>query len=110
VFAGVIDPVAAGIVMSFARSGGNITGITYGIGGAGFGGEWVELLKEAAPDVSHMAGILNSENPVGAQLVQEMQVAARTLKVKLDVLDAGTPAKLDGTSARSAPAVLGVSL
>jgi putative ABC transport system substrate-binding protein len=33
VFAGVTDPVAAGIVPSLARPGANITGVTWGIGG-----------------------------------------------------------------------------
>ena len=33
VFAGVSDPVTAGIVPSLARPGANITGVTWGIGG-----------------------------------------------------------------------------
>ena len=99
VFAGLIDPVASGIVSSFARPGGNITGVTFGIGGAGFAGKWVELLKEAAPNLSHVAALGNSASPLLATLVPEMQAAARTLKVRLDVLDAGTLTKLDGALA-----------
>jgi putative tryptophan/tyrosine transport system substrate-binding protein len=95
VFAGLIDPVAPGIVASFARPGGNITGVTFGMGGEGFGGKWVELLKEAAPTVSHVAALVNSASPASAPLVPEMQTAARTLSVRLDVLDAGTLTKLD---------------
>jgi putative tryptophan/tyrosine transport system substrate-binding protein len=95
VFAGLIDPVAPGVVASFARPGGNITGVTFGIAGAGFGGKWLQLLKEAAPDVSHIAAVWNSANPAAAPLVQEMQTAAQTLNVRLDVLDAGNPTKLD---------------
>jgi putative ABC transport system substrate-binding protein len=59
VFASVIDPVAPGIVASLARPGGNIPGITFWVGGAGFAGKWVELLKEAAPHVSHVAVLHN---------------------------------------------------
>jgi ABC-type uncharacterized transport system substrate-binding protein len=99
VFAGLIDPVAPGIVASFARPGGNITGVTFGIGGAGFAGKWVELLKEAAPNVSHVAALWNSANPASASLVHEMQAAARTLNMRLDVLDAGSLTKLDGALA-----------
>ncbi len=95
VFAGLIDPVATGIVASLARPGGNITGATFGIGGAGFSGKWVEVLKKAAPDVSHVAALLNPANPASAPLVSEMQTAARALNVRLDVLDAGNPTKLD---------------
>ena len=95
VFAGVTDPVAPGIVASLARPGGNITGATMGIGGADFGGKWVELLKGAIPDVSHVAVLWNSASPSGAPLLPGIQTAARTLNVKLDLLDAGDPTKLD---------------
>ena len=95
VFAGLIDPVAPGIVASFARPGGNVTGVTFGMGGEGFGGKWVELLKEAAPNVSQVAALVNSASPASAPLVPEMQMAARTLSVRLDVLDAGNLTKLD---------------
>jgi len=95
VFAGIIDPVAPGIVASLARPGGNITGATFGIGGSGFAGKWVELLKDAVPSVSQAAVLWNSANPASAPLVREIQSAARILKVKLDVLDAGDLTKLD---------------
>ena len=99
VFAGIIDPVGLGIVASLARPGGNITGVTWGIGGEGFAGKLVELLKEAALDVSHVAVLWNSANPVNATQVREVQAAARTLNVRIDVLDAGTPTKLDAAFA-----------
>ncbi len=95
VFAGLIDPVAPGIVASLARPGGNITGVTFGIGGAGFAGKWVELLKEAIPEVSRVAALWNSANPASAPSVRELQAAARTLNVRLDALDAGDVTKLD---------------
>jgi putative ABC transport system substrate-binding protein len=95
VFTGLIDPVALGIVASLARPGGNITGVTFGIGGSGFAGKWVELLKEAVPNVSRIAVLWNSAGPASASLVHEMQAAAQTLKVKLDVLDAGNATNLE---------------
>lgn len=104
VFAGLIDPVAPGIVASLARPGGNITGVTIGIGGTGFAGKWVELLKEAVPDVSHVAVLWSSADPIGATLVGDVQSAARILKVRLDLVDAGDPAKFD-----SALAAIGAS-
>ena len=95
VFAGLFDPVGSGIVASLARPGGNITGASIGVGGSGMAGKWVELLKEAVPGVSHVAVLLNSANPASATSVREIEAAARTLKVKLDVLDAGNAANLD---------------
>ncbi len=94
VFASVFDPVASGIVASLGRPGGNITGAAIGVG-EGFAGKWVELLKEAVPSVSHVAALTNPANPASLGSVREMEAAARTLKVRLDVLDAGNAANLD---------------
>ena len=55
VFAGVVDPVGAGLVDSLARPGGNTTGFTqfeYGMSG-----KWLQLLKEIAPHLTR-AGVL----------------------------------------------------
>jgi putative tryptophan/tyrosine transport system substrate-binding protein len=95
VFASVFDPVATGLVASLARPGGNITGTTFGVGGEGFAGKWVELLKEALPGISHLAVLRNSANPASEPSVKEIQAAATIMKVKLDVFDAGTDTKLE---------------
>ncbi|HEU4369621.1 MAG TPA: ABC transporter substrate-binding protein [Methylomirabilota bacterium] len=95
VFASLFDPVGAGIVASLARPGGNITGAAIGVGGSGFAGKWVELLKEAVPDLSHVAVLSNSANPASAASVREIEAAARPLKLRLDVLDAGNTTNLD---------------
>jgi putative ABC transport system substrate-binding protein len=53
VFAGVVDPVAAGFVDTLARPSGNATGFTqfeYGMSS-----KWLELLKEIAPNVTRVA-------------------------------------------------------
>ena len=95
VFAGVLDPASAGIVVSLARPGGNITGATFGAGGSAIAGKWVELLKEAVPGVSHVAVLSNSADPQSAQLLREIHAAARTLKVKIEQFDAGNDTTLD---------------
>jgi hypothetical protein len=89
-----LDPVAAGIVTSLARPGGNITGSAIGVGG-GFGGKWVELLNEAVPGISHVAALWHSANRSSAQSAEEIQAAARTLRVKLDMFDVGNAPNLD---------------
>jgi putative ABC transport system substrate-binding protein len=100
VFASVVDPVAAGIVASLARPGGNITGITFWVGGAGFPGKRLELLKEAVPYVSHVALLLNSSNPQTAAQVEEVQAAARAMRVKVDLHDAGNAVNRQARSVR----------
>jgi len=99
VFAGVSDPVDKGIVASLSRPEGNITGITVGIGGSGLGGKWIQILSEAIPGISRIAVLQNSASPIGAPYVREVQAAARTLNVKVEVFDAGTVATLQGSLA-----------
>jgi putative tryptophan/tyrosine transport system substrate-binding protein len=56
VFGGVGDPVAGGLVKSLARPEGNTTGITnlYPT----IGGKWLELLKDAVPQLSRVAVLI----------------------------------------------------
>jgi len=95
VFAGVGDPVASGIVASLARPGGNITGVASGAGVASFGGKWLELLKEAVPGISQIAVLANRSNTSNSPFLKGIEVAAQTLKVKIDILDAGNAAELE---------------
>jgi putative ABC transport system substrate-binding protein len=99
VVTGLIDPVASGIVASLSHPGGNITGTTFGIGGAGYAAKWVETLKEAAPGLTDVAVLWNSASPAIAASVSDMQAAARILNVRLQMLDAGNSAKLDAALA-----------
>ena len=57
VFVSVIDPVGAGYVESLARPGGSITG--FSTFEPEIGGKWLELLKEIAPGLRRVAGILD---------------------------------------------------
>ena len=92
VFAGVADPVGRGIVPSLARPGGNITGV---VAGMGTSGKLVELLKEAVPGMSRVALLSDPAEPLSAQVVRQIQDAARALKLKVDVLDVGNTVDLD---------------
>jgi putative ABC transport system substrate-binding protein len=98
VFLGVADPVGQGLVASLARPGANVTGTSLALG-EGFAGKWVELLKEAVPKVSQAAVLWNSTNPTGRTFVNEVQLAARALHVKLELSDVRNLAELDGTLA-----------
>jgi len=99
VFALVADPVAAGFVASLARPGGNITGLS-NIGGE-LNAKRLELLKEAVPKVRQV-GVLT--NPAGAgfplaEVLKELEVAARLLGVQLQVQYARAPSEIDGAFA-----------
>ena len=72
VFFSVADPVAAGLVDSLARPGGNITGFTNIA--AVLAGKRLELLKETVPKLSRVAVLWNPQNPGSAQQWKESQL------------------------------------
>jgi ABC-type uncharacterized transport system substrate-binding protein len=74
------DPVAEGLVASFARPGGNITGLTNM--SIDLVGKRLELLKEAVPKSSRVAVLLDPSRPRAAE-VKELQQAAQALGVRV---------------------------
>ena len=81
IFAQVTDPVGAGFVASLARPGGNITGFTQHEFAIGV--KWLELLKELAPSVKHVAVIYHPDNPASAGYLATLTAAAPTARVEL---------------------------
>jgi putative tryptophan/tyrosine transport system substrate-binding protein len=85
VFTDVTDPVAAGLVASLARPGGNITG--FSSLEAVLAGKRLELLKEAVPKISRVAVLWNPHDPSSAQQWKESQLAARELGLQLHSME-----------------------
>ena len=75
------DPVALGLVASFARPGGNITGST--AFQTELAAKRFELMKEAVPRIKRVAVLLNALNPANAVRFREMEAAAKTMKLEL---------------------------
>ena len=81
VFAGLFDPVGAGLVTSLARPGGNTTGFAsfeYGLSV-----KWLELLKQVAPRVTRVAVLRDSLTPVGIGQLAAIQGVAPSFGVEL---------------------------
>ena len=98
VFAGSSDPIAGGIVSNLARPAGNVTGVSLAFGD-GVAGKWLELLKEAVPQVAHAAARWSSSNAASEAFVKELSAAARTIRVRLDTHHASRSAELDAALA-----------
>jgi ABC-type uncharacterized transport system substrate-binding protein len=81
------DPVALGLVSTLARPGGNITGLTSTIGPE-IAGKQLELLKETVPKVFRIALLWNPSTPGNALALREAEIAARTLGVGVQSLEA----------------------
>src|SRR5262249_44761403 len=92
VFAAVGDPVAEGLVTSLARPGGNLTGLSAVF--TELVSKWLELLKQAVPGVRRVAVLLKPDAlPERAKTdrLKAADVAARTLAVQLQVVEARGP-------------------
>jgi len=79
VVTGMGDPVGSGFVASLARPGGNITG--FSSLSEELGGKWLELLKEAVPNVSRVAVLAVSQTSAQRTQWRKIQAAAQALKV-----------------------------
>ena len=93
------DPVGTGFVASLARPGGNITGLS--TLAPEISGKQLELLKEIVPKFSRVAVIGSSAEPGNAQVLKEMELAARALKVQVQNFDILAPKDIE-TSFRAA--------
>jgi putative tryptophan/tyrosine transport system substrate-binding protein len=75
------DAVATGLVATLAQPGGNVVGSTYFL--PQIMAKRLELLKEAIPDVTTAAVLVNPENPLFGPTLQAMVAAAQSLNVGL---------------------------
>ncbi len=75
------DPVAAGLVSSLARPGGNTTAMTFEY--PELSGKRLELLKEIAPKVRHVLALYDPRDPSPRQGIMAARQAAPTLGLTL---------------------------
>ena len=80
------DPVGSGVVASLAHPGGTMTGQSLAIEEQ-FAGKWLELLKEAAPQLSRIAYLWNPANHSSASSWKTMQGLAPTLGLTLQSVE-----------------------
>lgn len=75
------DPVAAGLVPSLARPGGNITGVS--MSGPDLAGKRLELLREIKPGIGTIAFLGYAPAPGAAAFVRESQINADKIGLKV---------------------------
>jgi putative tryptophan/tyrosine transport system substrate-binding protein len=99
VFALVADPVASGFVESLARPGGNTTGFLNFE--ASLASKWVQLLKEVAPDLTHVAMIFNPHAAAlsGAYFYPPFEAAAVSLGIRPSRAPVNSPEEIDAAAA-----------
>jgi len=101
------DPVGSGLVLSLARPGGNVTGMS--LMTPDLGGKRLELLKEVLPRLAQVAVLWNAANPYPALVFKETQAAGRILGIEVQSLEVRGPDDFDGafeTARRKRPDAL----
>jgi len=91
------DPVAAGLVASLARPGGNLTGMTFMT--TEVLPKQLELLSELVPQARAIAMLVNPSDPLTDRFIAESQEAARAKGLMLHILKAGTESEIDAAFA-----------
>jgi putative ABC transport system substrate-binding protein len=100
VIVAVGEPVKTGLVASLTHPGANVTGLS--LLTLDLCGKRLELLNEFLHDVSRVAILMNPDNPISAIFLGETQDAAQRLGIKLQRLEARSPADVDAAFARAA--------
>src|SRR6185295_11919701 len=93
------DPIGSGVVASLAHPGGNVTGLS--TLSPELSGKELDLLREIIPKLSRVAVFGTSTSPGNAQALNEIELAARAFKVRLQYLDVLDPKDIE-TAFRSA--------
>lgn len=81
VFTGLADPIADGIVASYANPSGNFTGfVSFS---AAIAGKWLQLLKEVAPSAAQITVLYNPDTAPYAIFYPVMEAIAPSLGMTL---------------------------
>jgi putative tryptophan/tyrosine transport system substrate-binding protein len=87
------DPVERGLVASFARPGGNLTGVAIMV--TELAPKRFELISEMVPQASLIALLVNPNNVQTDSVIKGVQATARAKAVQLQILKASTEAEID---------------
>lgn len=94
------DPVKLGLVGSFNRPGGNVTGATFLVNS--LGAKRLELLHELVPRDATIGLLVNPKNPASGPETSDVQGAARTLGLRLYLQNASSTQDIDAAFANFA--------
>jgi putative tryptophan/tyrosine transport system substrate-binding protein len=93
VFSVARDPVALGLVASFARPSTNLTGVNNMF--AELTPKRLELLMKLVPRAAVIALLVNPNNEITPAVISQGQEAARTMALQLPILNASTETEID---------------
>ena len=97
VMASAGDAVASRLVDSLARPGGNITGSTFFV--LELAGKRLDMLKTAMPRTNEVAVLISPDNPITLPVVQAFELAAQSLRLRLQMFNVREPKELESVIA-----------
>jgi putative ABC transport system substrate-binding protein len=97
VFASGVDPVRQGLVASFNRPGGNVTGVHFFAGV--LGSKRLELLRQLVPKTTSIAVIVNPNTTETEAERSDVQAAAQAIGQQLIVLDVSSDRDIEAVFA-----------
>jgi len=89
-----LDPVGMGFIASYAKPGGNLTGIAFDASPE-TAGKTVQLLKEIAPRLTRLAVFWNPSFPGRRPYVKSAEDAGQRLGITVDVTEMRISAEID---------------
>jgi len=104
VMAAIAEPLGVGVVVSLARPGGNVTGLSAFV--TELAGKRIELLKAAHPPIERVGLLQNMGNPASPPQWESTRATAAALGLKAEVLDVRSEEDIAGAFA----AVAGLKL
>jgi putative ABC transport system substrate-binding protein len=108
VFASAGDPVQLGLVASFNRPGGNVTGVSGML--AELMPKRLELLSELVPQARVIALLVNPNNAISDAIVRDVGKAARAMAREVQILKAGNESEIDAAFATLSQSHVGALL
>lgn len=108
VFATGTDPVRDGLVPSFNRPGGNITGVSFLSGGSG--GKRLELLRQLVPGVATVGVLVDPRTNEGVVERRDLEVAAKAAGQQLFIVEVRSDRELEQAVASMAERKVGALL
>jgi putative ABC transport system substrate-binding protein len=91
------DPVGTGLIASLARPGGNVTGLSAAT--AELAGKSLDLIREIMPSASRVAALADPTNSFTKPFLEQIQLAARTIGIQIEVVMVRGTEELDAAFA-----------
>ena len=93
VFVQAADPINLGLVPSLSNPGGNVTGFV--LIEPSLGGKWLQLLRDAAPQITRALALYHAGNPSSPGFLNSMEAVAPPLGVTLMGGAVSNPAEIE---------------